>query len=261
MSIRHSPVVLASATLCFAIALAGCTARTPQTGSQPSPTVLPSVNSAGPGQTPSRGASTGASEAAPSSIPEPTTTNTLPPPPEPTKPAPSRAGPLTGESLPVPVGWHRVARDGGVEEGYLGNGTWIHARDARYAAHDVITLGCASVTRDDYTDPTHALEGSYERSGQPGVGLVLQFRTAGEASSYFQLYRSQVAACENASDPVRTKLVSSPTGLIDRRTYPDGQWTEVANSVGPRLVLILLSDPGHQISAAAAQQILAQIGS
>ena len=41
----------------------------------------------------------------------------------------------------------------------------------------------------------------------------------------------------------------------------DGQWTEVANIVGPRLVLILLSDPGHQISAAAAQQILAQIGS
>jgi hypothetical protein len=194
-------------------------------------------------------------------MPEPTTTNTLPPPPEPTEPAPSRAGPLTGESLPVPVGWRRVARDGGFEEGYLGNGTWVHARDARYAAHDVITLGCASVTRDDYTDPTHALEGSYERSGQPGVGLVLQFQTAGEASSYFRLYRSQVAACENASDPVRTKLVSSPTGLIDRRTYPDGQWTEVANIVGPRLVLILLSDPGHQISAAAAQQILAQIGS
>jgi hypothetical protein len=35
----------------------------------------------------------------------------------------------------------------------------------------------------------------------------------------------------------------------------------VANIVGPRLVLILLSDPRHQITAAAAQQILAQIGS
>ena len=50
--------------------------------------------------------------------------------------------------------------DGGDEEGFLGNGTWVHARDPRYAAQDVIAVGCAAVTRDDYADPTR-LEGNY----------------------------------------------------------------------------------------------------
>ena len=91
---------------------------------------------------------------------EPTTTNTLPPPAEPTKPAPTRAGPLTAASLPIPRGWRTVVRAGGPEEGYEGNGTWVHGRDPRYAALDVISIGCAAVTRDDYRDPIHALEGT-----------------------------------------------------------------------------------------------------
>ena len=68
--------------------------------------------------------------------------------------------------------------NGSDEEGFEGNGTWVHARDPRYAAQDVITLGCATVTRDDYTDPDAALEGNYHnRSGDRGIGLVLELTT------------------------------------------------------------------------------------
>jgi len=196
----------------------------------------------------------------PSEIPEPTTTNTLPPPAAPTRAAPSTAGGLDASSLPVPSGWKTIAREGGEEEGYLGNGTWVHERDPRYAAFDVITIGCAAVTRDDYADPTAALEGTYERKGEPGIGLVLEFATPARASAYFALYRRQVAACQEDDAPVQITRVDSAAGLIDRRKYPDGDWTEVGNVSGRRVTLIILSDPGMRISASDARSLLMQIG-
>ena len=102
-----------------------------------------------------------------SSRPPPTP---LPPPPAATAPAPSTAGRLSATALPVPAGWQTVARPGGAEEGFRGNGTWVHARDPRYAALDAITVGCADITRDDYTDPTAALEGNYRKGANDGVG-------------------------------------------------------------------------------------------
>lgn len=150
--------------------------------------------------------------------------------------------------------------DGGDEEGFLGNGTWVHARDPRYAAQDVIAVGCAAVTRDDYADPTAALEGNYvDRSGDPGVGLVLEFGDEQAATRYFDLYRSQVHACTTTDQPVHTAIVSAVSGLVDRRTYPGSKWTEIAERNGRLITLIILSDPGHAMSKASAQRVLDQI--
>lgn len=194
-----------------------------------------------------------------SEIPEPTTTNTLPPPRAPTKAAPSTAGDLSAKSLPVPAGWRTIARAGGEEDGYLGNGTWVHARDPRYAAFDVITIGCSAVTRDDYTDPTTALEGTYARHSEPGIGLVLEFATASDATTYFDLYRQQVDACRGDGGPVQIRVLDSDTGLIDQRTYPDGDWTEIGKLVDRRVTMIILSDPGHGITAGQAESVLAAV--
>jgi hypothetical protein len=191
---------------------------------------------------------------------EPTTTNTLPPPAPPTGPAPSTAGDLGAAALPVPKGWRTVALDGGEEEGFKGNGTWVHERDPRYAAADVIGVGCAPVTRDDYTDPVAALEGNYEGKGRlPGVGLALQFADSGAAERYFTLYRDQVEACTRADGPVRTTLVTGVDGLVDHRTYDDGEWTEIGRRTGNRVVLVILADPEHTMTRTAAQAILDQI--
>ena len=38
-----------------------------------------------------------------------------------------------------------AALEGGEEEGFEGNGTWVHSRDPRYAAQDVIGVGCAPI--------------------------------------------------------------------------------------------------------------------
>jgi hypothetical protein len=98
--------------------------------------------------------------------------------------------------------------------------TWVHARDPRYAAQDMIALGCAAVTRDDYTDPTAALEGNYQnRSGDGGIGLVLEFDDERAASHYFELCRRQAQSCTTRDEPVKPRL-SGVSGLVDRRTYP-----------------------------------------
>jgi hypothetical protein len=167
---------------------------------------------------------------------------------------------LSAKSLPIPAGWQTAVLEGGDEEGFHGNGTWVHARDPRYAARDVLAVGCAAVTRDDYTDPTAALEGNYtNRSDEGGVGLVLEFGDEHAATRYFDLYRDQVQACTTTDHPVHTAVVSGVSGLVDRRTYPDSMWTEIAEQNGRLITLIILSDPGHAISKAAAQRVLDQI--
>ena len=225
----------------------------PATG--PSTTAAPSASGSG------SGSSTAApGSASPTVVAEPTTTNTLPPPPPPTGPAPSTAGELTAAALPLPKGWRTVALAGGEEEGFEGNGTWVHERDPRYAAADTIGVGCAPVTRDDYTDPVAALEGNYSGPGRlPGVGLAMQFSDPADADHYFTLYRQQVEACTKAGGPVQTTLIEGVDGLADHRRYDDGDWTELGRQTGDRVVLVILADPGHKISRATAQAVLDQI--
>ena len=103
------------------------------------------------------------------------------------------AGSLTAESLPIPDGGGETAvLEGSDEEGFEGNGTWVHARDPRYAAQDVITLGCATVTRDDYTDPVAALEGNYHnRLRRPRRSAwYWNLTTNWPRRHYFELYLS-----------------------------------------------------------------------
>jgi hypothetical protein len=257
-SLRATLVV---ATAAVAAGFSGCSTAGPASPAQHPPaatagsTAATSAETATPGPTPTAEATS--STALPV---EPTTTNTLPPPSPPTAPAPSVAGKLTADALPVPAGWRTVARDGGEEEGFEGNGTWVHARDPRYAAQDVIGVGCAPVTRDDYTDPIAALEGNYaSKRGAPGVGLALQFGDPRTAQRYFDLYRQQVQACTTKPGPVRTTMITGVDGLADHRRYDDGEWTEVGRRTGDRVILVILSDAGRKIDRAAANAIARQI--
>jgi hypothetical protein len=255
---------VAAGAIIAGVGLTGCTAE-PVPGASPPPAPSPSAAASStptrprPSATPTASATLTAS-ATPTAVAEPTTTNTLAPPPAPTAAAPSTAGRLTSRSLPVPEGWKTIARLGGDEEGFRGNGTWVHARDPRYAARDSITVGCRQVTRDDYTDPTAALEGNYEDpAGEPGVGLLLDFPDAAAATRWFSLYRLQVEACSTVDEPVRTEIVPTSTGLVDRRRYPDSRWIEVADQSGTTVTLVILSDPAGKITADAANRLLAQL--
>jgi hypothetical protein len=163
----------------------------------------------------------------------------------------------------VPTGWRTVARKGSSEEGYQGNGTWVHARDPRYAAHDVVTLGCTEVTRDDYPDPVAALEGTYKtKKGGAGVGLVLQFSNQQRARTFFEVYLKQIRACNQPNGPVLIKVIPSSAGLIDQRTDPvdpTNDWTEVGLMKDQRVTLVVLTDQGHKRSRTQSERLLSQI--
>ena len=70
---------------------------------------------------------------------------------------------------------------------------------------------------------------------------------------------AQARACRGDDAPVQIRVLRSDGGLIDQRSYPDGDWTEVGKAVGRRVTLIILSDPGHEISSAQANSLLAAI--
>lgn len=255
---RRAPAGYAALLGAAALALVtGCSGSDPQAPAG----APPSSASTAPG-------TTTAPAASPTDEPEPTTTNTLPPPPRPSGPAPTTAGPLSAASLPVPDGWRTVEPPGNDEVGQQGNGSWVQALDPRYAAQGAVSVGCADVTRDDYADPTAALEGGFEsRAGDPGVGLALEFGSEADASTFWRTYVAGVRACEGGTDGISTTGVREPatgsgSGLVDRRTdetQDPTDWTEVGALRGRRVVLLNLGDPGHRTSEAAADALLGRI--
>lgn len=69
--------------------------------------------------------------------------------------------------------------------------------------------------------------------------------------------------CEPApavTAPSERRSSPRPAGLVDRRTYPDREWTEMARQSGSRITMIILTDPGHRISAAATRAIPDPLG-
>ena len=188
----------------------------------------------------------------------------LPPPAEPTAPAPKTAGELTKSDMPHPAGWKPVARKGGAEQGYQGNGTWVQGRDPRYAARDAISVGCADISRNDYPDPTAALQATYGKRGNldtPGIGLLLQFGSHAEATAYYDEYVKQVRACDDPDGQLVAKVVPSDLGLIDHRIYSDGTaWTEMVGVHGKRVTQVILTDPDRQIGKTQAEAVIRQFG-
>ena len=91
---------------------------------------------------------------------------------------------------------------------------------------------------------------------------MLQFRSAGDATRYYDRYVAQVRACTDPSGPVHATVVDSGLGLIDHRRYADGSaWTEVAARRGDRVTLLILTDPDRTISRTDAESVLRSLPS
>ncbi len=177
----------------------------------------------------------------------------LPAPPMPSTPAASAAGGLTEKTLPAPPGWKPVVAAGGPDEGYIGNGTAARARDPRYAAYEILAIGCAPVTRADWTDPTGALEVELGNGSQQGFGEALQFATAANATTWFTVWKQQLTACTDV--PNVTIVTQGPNRLIGRRDYGSGEsYAELALVEGRLIRLYILADPQQQLNSTTVQQ-------
>ena len=88
---------------------------------------------------------------------------------------------------------------------------------------------------------------------------MLQFPDSARAGRYLRVYRDQLARCGDP-DQLRVSTTASALGLIARRDYPDGSWSEVVRQTGARLTIVLLSDPDRRITPARSEALLEQIG-
>lgn len=218
----------------------------------PVPTTPPPTSASGSA---SATASTAASQAplpgsaVPSAVPsaptEPPTFAPSEPPPAPTGPAPSTAGGLQEGDVARPEGWSPTARPGSLEEGYLGNGTWVHAVSAEYSAFAAISLGCTDLRA--YPLPVAALEGTLSGpDGQAGIGVTLEFGSPAEAEAYFEEWVRQAEACLGSG----TKLITRQPDLWLGRRNLDTVWSEAVGLRGEQVVLLIVDDPAADLSGA-----------
>lgn len=182
-------------------------------------------------------------------------------------PAPTSSGPLTSAALPDPVslgrGWQRYVEAGGEEEGWLGNGTFSHARDPHEAANGVLPLGCSYRPELTLPVPTHALQGSYRAvRGASAHALVLQFGSTRQARHYFAGLTTLLEGCDRADGVaglVVSKLDSQPTHNAGVRRYGDAtRWSELDVQAGDRVAVLVSSRPvGDEQAAVRALRVSA----
>ncbi|GAA1396209.1 hypothetical protein GCM10009599_23460 [Luteococcus peritonei] len=153
-----------------------------------------------------------------------------------------------------------MVQKGSIEEGFLGNGTPAHARDPRYAAYEIMSVGCAEVKRDSWTDPTHALEVSLAKGPAKGMAEAMVFADAQQARTWFTQWTAQLKACEGSSNPKTTASSTTADSWIGRRSYgsADG-WAEVGAVMDNTVRLYLLADPDGAITTQQQQALLAQV--
>lgn len=181
--------------------------------------------------------------------------------PEPNAPAARSAGPLSATQLPAAedlgAGWRRYADPGGPESGWIGNGTFVHARDGHDAGRGVLPLGCAHRPSATLPMPSYALQGTYHSpTGRPAQAVVMQFRSTATASTYFAGLEQTLRGCGHPDGPtgvaVTPRQATATTFVGVRRYGGDGEWSEVDVRSGARVVVLLSStrpvDPQRLVS-------------
>ncbi len=169
---------------------------------------------------------------------------------DPSSPAATTAGDLDDASLPQPDGWSGDVRDGSRDEGFTGNGTWLHAVDPATKGTDVLAVGCA-VTTTDAPQPVAALEGNLATDSQSGISVAMQFATQTEAEQYFAAWQSQMTACVGSSV---TEHSASDDTWLGQWDVDGTLWSEAAGQRGDVVKLTLLDAelPAEDLEGIAA---------
>ena len=150
--------------------------------------------------------------------------------------ASTTSGALDGASLSQPDGWQTDIREGSLEEGFVGNGTWVHAVDPATKGTDVLAVGCAPATT-DAPKPIAALEGNLTADGKPGVSVAMQFGSEAEAQDYFAAWTKQKQACTGTTV---TDLGSSGDTWLGRWDVDGSTWSEAGGQRDDTVKLTLL---------------------
>ncbi len=169
---------------------------------------------------------------------------------DPRSASPVTAGDLDATSLAQPDGWNETALPGSPDEGFVGNGTWLHAVDPARKGTDVLAIGCAPTTT-DAPEPIAALEGNLASEGRPGVSVAMQFASDGDAQQYFAAWQSQMRACSGASV---TELGASDGTWSGQWDVDGSVWSAAGGQRGDSVKLTLLEAElaAHALEAISA---------
>lgn len=155
----------------------------------------------------------------------PTSQEAVPEPQLPTGPAATTSGKLTEKSLVIPEGWEPIANPGSVEDGYVGNGTWVHEVDPVLRGAGTLAVGCIEEPPDlSEMLPVGALEGTLDRDGAPGITLAFEFADADAAQQFYRTWLTQAEACVGT---VADKIDASDTSWAGYR-HLDEVWSEAS---------------------------------
>ncbi len=150
--------------------------------------------------------------------------------------SPTTSGDLDDSSLARPEGWGEAVLEGSPDDGFTGNGTWLHAVDPARKGTDVLAIGCAATTT-DAPEPIAALEGNLSSEGRPAVSVAMQFASEGEAQTYFAAWEAQMRACAATSV---TELGASDDTWLGHWEVDGSLWSESAGQRGDTVKLTLL---------------------
>jgi hypothetical protein len=174
------------------------------------------------------------------------------------------AGDLDRDTVPAAPalgpGWVQYVDPGQPEEGYVGNGSWVRARDVSEVVAGVVPLGCSGLgSPPDLPVPEHALEATYRGpGGAPGVALTLDYDRSADARRMVDGFARIARSCPAPAERVRprdpltvviTPVDVGPDTVLDRRRdYGENSspwlWSEAVVRNGSRVgLLILATDP------------------
>lgn len=161
----------------------------------------------------------------------------VPDPQQPTGPAATSVGGLDETFLPVPATWERAVYEGSADEGFYGNGTWVHAVDPVLRGAGTLAVGCDNAPPDlEGMVPTAVLEGTLERDGAPGIALAMRFADDVTAAEFFAEYQRQLSLCEGKT----VQKLGETTDTWFGRRQLDTTWSEVAALNGDVATFLIL---------------------
>ncbi|GAA1582387.1 MULTISPECIES: hypothetical protein [Kribbella] len=223
------------AACALTLALAGCTSK-PVAEQQPTTsTAIPStVSGTVPVPTNTLPTDEPTDAAVPPQLPE-----------QATAPPPANAGPLTADNLPAAdklgAGWKTYTDPGGAEAGFIGNNTWTRRRDPHQASYEALPSGCSGQpVNGSLPVPSFALTGSYRTNdAQPATALLLRFKRAAEASTYYEGYQTRMQACGKGGDLAVQQLWSTTTAAAAVRSYAGAEsYVDVSVLKGATVALL-----------------------
>ncbi|NHB85174.1 M15 family metallopeptidase [Tessaracoccus sp. HDW20] len=158
--------------------------------------------------------------------------------------SPTTAGGLDEADVARPDGWSPTARPGSTEEGYLGNGTWVHAVSPAHAALGAIALGCAEPGP---TPARRSAGGHPERRGgeagrRPDARVRRRCCGAGVLRRMGHAGGGMPRGCHHPCQP-------GERTWLGRRNL-DTVWSEAVGLRGTRVVLLIVDSPDADLTAA-----------